>query len=179
MITIRVYGEGYLISKLKIPKRILSNSENFNTETLLDLGFYTNLSPEFNFVYDFCVDQFTGILPLANTIFEIWYQRKKIAKIPVAEIVYQQTLFPLYTISYVSSVAGLQETTYYLKEKVVGCLGVYKMNIKTFDIHQFKFLVLKKILFEKPLLIYFNYNTASFDKIKDDCIVKSREIIQF
>ena len=186
MLTVRIYGRGYCISKLNFDEK---EQTQFTTEAsknnvpvglaILDYRFNKYIKPSINSIQDLCEDSFLAVLPNDESIFEVWFNRKKVAKIPIKNIVYQSTLFPLFNVHYLESHDSLFKGRYFLKEQIVECLGVFKILSQNFNIDEFKFLVSKNIIFNHAMLIYFNYQGNSFQKMKDDCLLEHQEILKF
>mgnify|MGYP000745961664 CR=1 FL=1 len=182
MITLKLYGEGCYIQLLASSQatvgiyNAIANEMNLPLEeALLDLGFYQKLNTDIHSVNELVIDSFGGLLPIFPSSIEVWFERKRVLKIPFIDLMTQLTLFPLYKIKYID--APILEKGIYLKESVTGCIGIYKIASNTFNIDLLVFTILKSSFTAHPLLIDFTYNNSSFEKTKEDCLTRYQQII--
>lgn len=184
MITVKLFGEGCYIhllesrpKSLKIYEAIAEKMKSPISEALLDLHFFQILNSNIHSIDELIIDSFGGLLPISPAYIEIWFQRKKAAKIPLQELITSSTLFPLYNVHKIIFQKHQFEKGIYLKETVIGCIGVYKLDIKVFDINLLSFTILESFFTKYPLLINFTYQENIFLKLKEDCLTKHQEII--
>lgn len=184
MITIKLFGEGCHIhllesrpKSLKIYEAIAEKMKLPINEALLDLHFFQILNANIHSIDELIIDSFGGLLPIFPASIEIWFQRKKAAKIPLKELITSSTLFPLYNVHKKKFQKHQFEKGIYLKETVVGCIGVYKLDFKSFDINLLSFAILESFFTKHPLLVNFTYQDNIFLKVKEDCLTKKQEII--
>jgi len=184
MLTIKCYGQGCWVHLLESSKdsqfiyNSIANKMNIPiTEALLDVHFYQLLTSDIQTIDDLIIDTFGGLLSLQPASLEIWFERKKAAKIPFQELIQPSTLFPLYNVKKINFSKHQFEKGIYLKETVVGCIGVYKIACDNFDVDQLSFTILSSFFNKKPLLINFLYRDVILEKVKDDCLTKHQEII--
>jgi hypothetical protein len=184
MLTIKCYGQGCWIHLLESSKdsvdiynTIASKIKLPITEALLDVQFYQILKSDIQTIDDLIIDSFGGLLPLHPASLEIWLGRKKIAKISFQELIQPSTLFPLYNVKKINFSKHQFEKGIYLKETVVGCIGVYKIACDNFDIEQLSFTLLSSFFSNNPLLLNFQNKDVILRKVKDDCLTRHQEII--
>ncbi|MCL7765350.1 hypothetical protein MPF19_18160 [Polaribacter sp. Z014] len=184
MITIKCYGQGCWIHFLesnedatKSYQIIASKMKLSMEEALLDISFYQYFKNNIQEIDDLVIDTFGGLLHLQNATIEIWYGRKKVAKIPFENLVNTTTLFPLYQINKIDFKKQQFEKGIYLKETVIGCVDIYKIAVEKFDINLLSFQLLSSFFNDNTLLINFTYQNELLKKVKDDCLTKHREII--
>jgi hypothetical protein len=184
MITIKCYGQGCWIHLLesnedavKIYHIIAKSMKLPVEEALLDVFFYSYLKSDVQEIEHLIVDSFGGLLHLQPATIEIWFERKKIAKIPFQDLVTTTSLFPLYKTTKIDFKKNQFEKGIYLKETVIGCVGVYKIDAKNFDINLLSFQLLTSFFNPTLLLINFTYQNILLKKVKDDCLTKHQEII--
>ena len=182
MVTLKLYGEGSYIQLLESSEgsvniyNSIANKMNLSLEeALLDLGFYQKLNTDIHSVNELVIDSFGGLLPIFPSYIEVWFNRKRVIKIPFIDLMTQLTLFPLYKIKYIDKL--IFEKGIYLKENVTGCIGVFKIASSAFNIDSLMFTVLNSSFTKHPLLIDFTYNNCSFEKTKEDCLTRYQQII--
>lgn len=182
MITIKLYGEGSYIQLLASSKTMMSIykaiAKKMNLpieEALLDLGFYQMLNTDIHSINELIIDSFGGLLPVSLSYIEVWFKRKRVVKVAFKELLASTTLFPLYKVVYIDTFSF--EKGIYLKENITGCIGVYKLDVSSFNVDLLRFTVLKSRFTQYPLLIDFTYNNYSLDKVKEDCLTRHQQII--
>lgn len=185
MITIKLFGEGCYVnllessvSSIKIYKDIAASMKLPLEEALLDLFFYHKLKTDIHNVNDLVIDSFGGLLSVATAYIEVWFKRRKKAKIFLKDLVFPMTLFPLYKVDLIPMKSNDFEKGIYLKETVIGCIGVYKIKSDNFYIDDFNFKILDSFFTKDYLLIEFTYKGELLKKIKEDCLTRSQEIIR-
>jgi hypothetical protein len=184
MLTIKCYGQGCWVHLLESSKNsvdiynaIADKIKLPITEALLDVQFYQILKGNINAIDDLIIDSFGGLLPIEPAVIEIWFGRKKITKIPFYELITPSTLFPIYKVRKINFSKNKFENGIYLKETVVGCVGIYKIKSDDFDINQLSFTLLSSFFNKSTLLLDFKSNDIILRKTKDDCITRHQEII--
>mgnify|MGYP005992424885 CR=1 FL=1 len=184
MLIIKCYGQGCWVHLLESSKGFQSTYTNIAesmklplAEALLDVQFYQLLKGDVQTIDDLIIDSFGGLLKAHPASIEIWYGRKKVAKFPFQELLAYSTLFPLYEVKNISFSKDQFEKGIYLKETIVGCVGVYKIACDNFDINQLSFTILSSFFNKDPLLINFLYQGVALKKVKDDCLTTQQEII--
>ncbi|PQJ81494.1 hypothetical protein [Polaribacter glomeratus] len=184
MITIKCFGEGSWIHLLdsttktvKCYNIIAAKMKLPIEEALLDISFYQHFKNNIDEIDHLIIDSFGGLLHLQNATIEIWFDRKKVAKIPFQDLVTTTSLFPLYKTTKIDFKKNQFEKGIYLKETVIGCVGVYKIDAKNFDINLLSFQLLTSFFNPTLLLINFTYQNILLKKVKDDCLTMHQEII--
>ena len=109
------------------------------SDALLDARFYQQLQldPE-----DIQIYTLIGIPPAISSLMEIWNGKKKFTKFTTESLLHTTTLFPLYRTKIYNHNSTNIESGFYLKEKIIGCLGIYEIKCDSFAIDdlQFEFL---------------------------------------
>lgn len=123
------------------------------------------------------VDTFGGLMRKPNSVIEVWFNRKKMAKISLDDLVTSKTLFSLYDIQKIALKEQQFEKGIYCKETVIGCIGVYKIAAEEFNINQLTFKLLSSNFTEEWILLDFSYQNQTLQKVKEDCLTKHQEII--
>lgn len=184
MITLKLFGEGCFVHYLESSKASIETYKLIAAkmklplkEALLDAYFFYKLHSDVQSIDDLIVDSFGGLLPLSPWKIEIWFERKKIAKIPFNELLNSTTLFPLYNVENLNTPISFFDKGIYLKELVTGCIGTYKFDSSGFDIDNVAFTLLTSVFTEKPLLVNTSYQNKNFEKVKDDYLIRHREIV--
>ncbi|QXP70736.1 hypothetical protein H0I29_01175 [Polaribacter sp. R2A056_3_33] len=184
MITIKCYGQGCWIHLLESNENAIKSYQIIASkiklpieEALLDISFYQYFKNNIQEIDDLIIDTFGGLLHLQNATIEIWFGRKKLAKIPFEDLVTTTTLFPLYKINKIDFKKQQFEKGIYLKETVIGCVGVYKIGFDNFDINLLSFQLLNSFFNNNTLLINFTYQNVILKKVKDDCLTRHQEIV--
>jgi hypothetical protein len=184
MIRIKLFGEGCHIhllesseNSMKIYKSIAKKMKLPLEEALLDIGFCTKLNTDIQEIDQLIIDSFGGLLPVSPVKIEIWFKRRKAAKIPFQELLYSSTLFPLFQVKKINTTKNNFDKGIYLRETVIGCIGVYEFSSDTFNINQLSFTLLSSVFTNSPLLISFTYQNFPLKKVKEDCLTKHQEII--
>ena len=184
MITLKLFGEGchihYLESSepsIKIYKSITAKVRLPLKEALLDAYFFYLLKTDVESIDNLIIDSFDGLLPIFPVKIEVWFNRKKVAKISFNELLNPTTLFPLYNVENLNAPIIFFDKGIYLKEIVTGCIGIYKLDSSTFDINKVTFTLLNSIFTKEPILINTSYQGKSFEKVKDDCLTRRQEIV--
>lgn len=184
MITIKCYGQGCWMHLLASSEDALNVYKTFATkmklpleEALLDAWFYQYFNNKIQGIEDLIADTFGGLVHKQHSVIEVWFNRKKLVKISVNELVNTTTLFPLYAVKKIELTRQDFEKGIYLKETVIGCVGVYKMPTDQFDIEKLTFTLLSSDFLKPWMLVDFSYEENSFQKVKEDCLTKHQEII--
>lgn len=184
MITLKLFGEGCHIHFLESSERSIRIYKSIATklklplrEALLDAFFFHYLNTDIKSIDDLIIDSFEGLLPINPLKIEIWFNRRKVAKIPFDELLNPTTLFPLYNIKKLNPSNSFFDKGIYLKEMVTGCIGVYRFDSSSFDINKVTFTLLNSIFTKEPILINTSYQGKSFEKVKEDCLTRRQEIV--
>jgi hypothetical protein len=184
MITIKLFGQGCHIHLLessekskKVYQKIAKKMNIPLNEALLDIGFFLKMNSDIQSIHQLIIDSFGGLLPIYPAYIEISFNQKKVAKINLQELISITTLFPLYKVAIINFKNHQFDKGIYLKETVIGCIGIYKLPSNSFNIDLLSFTILYSSFTELPLLINFTYNDTSFKKVKEDCLTKQQKII--
>ncbi|ARV06084.1 hypothetical protein BTO04_04925 [Polaribacter sp. SA4-10] len=184
MITVKLFGEGCYIHLLDSSDKTVNTYQKIANkmrvplnEALLDIGFFLKMNSDIQSIHQLIIDSFGGLLPVYPAYIEISFNQKKVAKINLQELISITTLFPLYKVAIINFKNHQFDKGIYLKETVIGCIGVYRLPVNIFSIDLFSFTILHSSFTELPLLINFTYNDTSFKKVKEDCLTKQQKII--
>lgn len=104
--------------------------------------------------------------------------KKKLAKHTTESLLSTTTLFPLFRTKIYDFSDTTFESGFYLKEKIIGCLGIYEIPYDSFAIDDLQFEFLNSPLHGSLLLSRMQYEGMVLKKIKDDCLVQHQEILQ-
>ncbi|WP_272149756.1 hypothetical protein [Tenacibaculum aiptasiae] len=126
-------------------------------EALLVAYFFYLLKTDVESIDNLIIDSFSGLISIIPVKIEIWFNRKKVAKISFNELMNPPTLFPLYNVEILNTPINYFDKGIYLKEIVTGCIGIYKFDSSTFDINKVTFSLLNSIFTEEPILINIFY----------------------
>jgi hypothetical protein len=184
MITVKLFGEGCYIHLLDSSDKTVNTYQKIASsmniplnEALLDIGFFLKMNSDIQGIHQLIIDSFGGLLPVYPAYIEISFNQKKVAKINLQELINISTLFPLYNVAFINFNNHQFDKGIYLKETVIGCIGIYKLPSNSFNIDLLSFTILYSSFTELALLINFTYNDTSFKKVKEDCLTKKQEII--
>ena len=181
MVRIKFHGMGYLFHYLESSPESISLYRHFANklnlplfEALLDARFYQHiqLDPE-----DIQVYTLLGIPPTTSTQMEIWLSKKKLAKHTTESLLSTTTLFPLFRTKIYDFSDTTLESGFYLKEKIIGCLGIFEIPCDSFAIDDLQFEFLNSLLHGSLVLTRMQYQGIGLKKIKDDCLIQHQEII--
>ena len=181
MVRIKFHGIGYLFHYLESSLESISLYRHFAnklnlqlSEALLDTRFYQQLqlNPE-----DIQIYTLMGIPPTTSTQMEIWLGKKKLAKLTTESLLSTTTLFPLFRTKIYDFSDTTLESGFYLKEKIIGCLGIFQIPSESFGIDKLEFEFLNSPFHEIPFLTRLQFQDKLIAKTKDDCLVQHQEII--
>lgn len=166
MVRIKFHGVGYLFHYLESSPESVSLYKHFAnkldlllSEALLDARFYQHiqLDPE-----DIQIYTLMGIPPTTSTQIEIWLGKKKLAKLTTESILSTTTLFPLFRTKIYDFSDTTLESGFYLKEKIIGCLGIFEIPSESFGIDELEFEFLNSPFHENPVLTRLQYQDTYY-----------------
>lgn len=102
--------------------------------------------------------KWSGLLNSPKNQIEIWYDRKKIKKLQIADIEQDLLLFPLYNKNK-TEIKEEYSPGIYVEQQAIGFVGSYELNIESFNLEDLQFNLLQfndKLLLQQPT--YSNQN---------------------
>lgn len=179
-IKINTFGEGIEIRQLHLESdtyqhwKIIANKRNRTVpDLILDPFFYYSLKDKkIKQLEDIDANLITGMLNTPKSQIEIWFDRRKVLKIPSHELFNELVLYPLFNLE--PTVSFLSEELakgIYVMQKTVGLLNSAQLEIDSpqLDIHDFTFKTAKYENHQFSSEI--TYQNQSLNFIKNDTVV--------
>lgn len=178
---VKLYGESYKIHRLHIKTEYLLEFQEVADKlrepldiALLNVFFFKYLKiKEIKTIQDLKQSTYSGLINNKKSQLEVWLGRRKLLKLKLDTLFYQQTLFPLYQTQF-NRVNTNLKSGLYLEEKEIGNIGIYETKIEKFEIDDLVFH-LSEISFTG--IRYHLLNEISYDKnnlqlLKSDTLLR-------
>lgn len=176
---VNFYGEGYALHQLEnhiFYQKIADKMKLTVPEALLDILFFYHLkNPKYQCLQDCYAHRFTGLIHTPKGKIEIWFGRKKIAKITTTNLCDTITLFPLYNIMNTNSENLQPQTTLYVEEQEIGLIGSYKIEIEHFNIAHLTFHIAQHK--QQKIIHQLSYKNKILKCTKTDTLLQKQVII--
>ncbi len=177
----KLYGESYRIHRLHIDadkftrfQEIAIDLGESLEDALLNVNFFNYLNiKEIQSLQDLKQSTFGGLMNNKKSQVEVWLGRRRVVKLGLGNLFYQQTLFPLYQTQFNRINANLKPGLY-LEEKETGNIGIYETKVEKFEINDLKFH-LSEIGFtgiKYQLLNEISFDTNKLKLIKSDTLLR-------
>ncbi|UAM97286.1 hypothetical protein K8354_13280 [Polaribacter litorisediminis] len=182
-IKVRLYGESFKIYSLKIDstyfQRFIETAAKLKQtieDAILDIRFFKLLRiPEYQTIYDLQIEVFGGLIYNHKNKIEIKRGRKYLQKFTIKDLLVQETLFPLFNVSY-NSFKMVKDASLFLIEKEVGMIGKYFIENQEFTIESLEFIIsdIQYSTTEHKLLIGLNYKGEILPTKETDSLITYR-----
>ncbi len=177
----KLYGESYRIHSLHFKTKSVSYFQDVAVQlreplniALLNVNFFNYLNnKEIQTIQDLKQSTYGGLINNEKSQIELWLGRRKLLKLRLENLFYQQTLFPLYQIK-INRINANLKLGLYLEEKEIGNIGIYETKVEKFEINDLKFH-LSEIGFtgiKYQLLNEISYDTNSLQLLKSDTLLR-------
>lgn len=179
-IKINTFGEGIEIRQLHLDSdtykhwlAIAAKKKRTVPDLILDPFFYYSLkNEEINKLEDIDSNLISGMLNTPKSHIEIWFDRRKVLKIPSHELFNELVLYPLFNLEpTVSFISEELEKGIYVVQKTIGLLNSVQLEVASpeLDIHDFIFETAK---YENHQFFFeITYQNQSLNFIKNDTMV--------
>ena len=177
----KLYGESYRIHRLYFDREYTAHFQEAAIKlgeplenALLNINFFNYLNiKEIQTIQDLKQSTFGGLINNEKSQVEVWLGRRKLMKLRLENLFYQQTLFPLYQTQF-NRINDNLRSGLYLEEKEIGNIGIYESKVEKFEIDNLNFH-LSEIGFtgiKYQLLNEISYETNSLQLIKSDTLLR-------
>ena len=166
-LTVKLFGEGIWIKPIEIPEKdfqsflqIAQSLKTHLSDAVTDPYFYYMLkNPKYQSAENITLNGTLLLLNNHKSQIEFWFNRKKIAKLTVADLQNNFTLFPLYETEMAPPIL-YNTNQMYLEQHETGLLGVAVIAVNVFDIQKVHFqltpfnnsFALSQITYERQIL---------------------------
>lgn len=177
------FGEGIEYRKLEIPDVTLERWEEVAKDykkefpaIITDPFFFLKLKEEnWNSLDEVPCVETIFLLPTPKNQIEIWFKKKKIAKLRIQDVVSQQTLFPLFKNNFKTLAL---EKGLHIKQKTIGQIASYETLLDfdaiTFEDIEFHFIKIDGLDVLQALDV--KGISVPFKK-KDSCVVHQEALV--
>lgn len=179
-IKINTFGEGIEIRQLHLDsdtyqhwQTIAIKKNRTIPDLILDPFFYYGLKDKkINKLEDIEANLISGMLNTPKSQIEIWFDRRKVMKIPSHELFNKLVLYPLFNLEPAASFLSKELTKgIYVVQKTIGLLNSVQLKVDSpqLDIHDFTFKTAKfeNLQFSSEI----TYQNQSLSFIRNDTVV--------
>ncbi|OMP32265.1 hypothetical protein [Mangrovimonas sp. DI 80] len=182
---IKLYGESFKIHKLKIDdkdyRKCQSVAEILKQPlemALINIDFFRLLNhPDLSSINDFIEKTFGGLINNPKNSIEITWGRKRVAKFTINDLLFSNTLFPLYNANIYQVDTENMLSGIYLMEREIGLIGQYETVASNFKFDHLQFH-LTKSNFQNTALELLNFVTFNGSRMhisKTDCLLRHQQ----
>lgn len=179
-IKINTFGEGIEIRQLQLESETYHHWDTIATrkklllpDLLLNPFFYYDLKDKrYKELPDINAKLISGMVDTPKSLIEIWFNRKKILKIPSQELFNEMLLFPLFKVDKNQDfLTHKLENGIYVVQKTIGLLSSKQLEItsKRLNIYDFNFSI--TTFGDNQFLSNIKYQNQNFKFLKSDAII--------